>query len=278
MSTPYRDDLDALRTRHAALQEELTAVQRRARELSESRGDEARLRRELDELGRRIAAAANRRSLPLLDNLQIASPCSAPWDDMIGDERVRFCAHCRQDVFNLSAMSKDAAETLLRERAGAACVRFFRRADGTLLTSDCSVGVRRKRRRRVAAAAVMAATGSGLLSAAAALAFPRQPSPQATTGVLTAVTGGPAPMALMGDPVVEAPTQTPAVIGSSYPTRPLAPPRASYWPTPDRAGASVLVGTPGPQAALRPEPTSGDMVMGKRAAPTSTPPATPKRK
>ena len=30
-------------------------------------------------------------SLNLLDRVRIASPCSASWSDMAGDDRVRFC-------------------------------------------------------------------------------------------------------------------------------------------------------------------------------------------
>jgi hypothetical protein len=43
------------------------------------------------------------------------------------------------------------------------CVRFYRRFDGTILTSDCPEGAKRKRRRRVAAVAG-AAAGAGMLA------------------------------------------------------------------------------------------------------------------
>jgi len=74
-----------------------------------------------------------------LDDVRIASPCSAKWDDMIGDDRVRFCGQCTKNVYNLSAMHRDEAEALLR--AGQAreadygegmCVRIYRRADGNV--------------------------------------------------------------------------------------------------------------------------------------------------
>jgi hypothetical protein len=85
---------------------------------------------------------------------------------MIGDERVRFCAHCAKNVYNLSALPRHEAEALLLEKEGKLCVRLYKRADGTVLTSDCPVGVRRRRRRRIAALAV----GGGLAAAAAASA------------------------------------------------------------------------------------------------------------
>jgi hypothetical protein len=85
--------------------------------------------------------------LPLLDSVRIAAPCSARWEEMTGDERVRHCAQCDLDVHNLSAMTLDEAEGVLQGLAkGRVCARFFRRADGTILTQDCPVGVARVRR------------------------------------------------------------------------------------------------------------------------------------
>ena len=73
-----------------------------------------------------------------LHRLQIASPCTASWEQMAGDERVRHCGGCDKNVFNLSAMPEaEAASLLAEQRAGGVCVRFYRRADGTVMTSDC---------------------------------------------------------------------------------------------------------------------------------------------
>jgi len=90
--------------------------------------------------------AAAHRALPLLDNVQVATPCEASWDSMRGNGRVRFCTRCSKKVFNLSAMSRADAEVLLRQHVGAGlCVRFYRRLDGTVMTTDCPVGVRARR-------------------------------------------------------------------------------------------------------------------------------------
>jgi hypothetical protein len=106
-----------------------------------------------------------------LDRVEIASPCSASWDEMRGDERVRFCRQCKLSVFNISDMDGDEAEAFIGERtAGRAssatraskdaqartCVRLFRREDGTVITKDCPVGVRALRQRLVRAVAAMA--------------------------------------------------------------------------------------------------------------------------
>ncbi len=75
-----------------------------------------------------------------LDNLKIASPCSANWSAMQGDERKRHCGECKLNVYNLSGMTRYDAENLLRLSEGRLCVRYVQRADGTILTQDCPVG------------------------------------------------------------------------------------------------------------------------------------------
>jgi len=77
-----------------------------------------------------------------LDLISVASPCSVPWDSMKGDDRTRFCEQCSQHVYNLSELTKDQAETLVNEAEGRTCVRYFRRFDGTVMTTDCPVGWR----------------------------------------------------------------------------------------------------------------------------------------
>ena len=85
--------------------------------------------------------------LPVLQQISIASPCPASWDDMEGDERVRFCGECKLNVYDLSAMTAGEAARLLLNTDGRLCARFYRRRDGTILTRDCPVGLRAVRRR-----------------------------------------------------------------------------------------------------------------------------------
>ncbi len=88
---------------------------------------------------------------------------------MTGDERQRLCASCDKTVYDVSAMTRAEAESLLRTKGTDACLRIFRRFDGTVLTADCPVGVAKKKRarRRGAIAGVLAATAA----AAAGYAF-----------------------------------------------------------------------------------------------------------
>ena len=75
-----------------------------------------------------------------LDGIKVASPCSADWDGMIGNNRQRHCGDCSLDVYNLSGMTKQEAENLIMNSEGRLCARFFKRADGTIITKDCPVG------------------------------------------------------------------------------------------------------------------------------------------
>ncbi len=102
-----------------------------------------------------------------LDQIEIAAPCKADWNSMSGNEQVRFCGLCKLNVYNLSAMTRADAETLVQQKEGRLCIRFFRRADGRLLTQDCPVGLaarirQRARRIRIAAYSLIAALAAGI--------------------------------------------------------------------------------------------------------------------
>jgi hypothetical protein len=84
-----------------------------------------------------------------LDTVRIASPCSASWDAMTGDDRVRHCDDCNLSVYNISEMTREAAEALVSGAEGRLCIRMYQRFDGTIITQDCPVGARRIRARMV---------------------------------------------------------------------------------------------------------------------------------
>jgi len=85
-------------------------------------------------------------ALPILANARIASPCSADWNDMAGDERVRFCGSCEKNVYNLTDLPTEDAEAIILEHEGNLCVRLYQRADGTLISEDCPRGLAAARR------------------------------------------------------------------------------------------------------------------------------------
>lgn len=82
----------------------------------------------------------------LLDRTYVATPCTADWERMEGDEKKRFCGQCSLHVYNVSAMSRGEAEALIARTEGRLCMRLYRRADGTAITRDCPVGLRAVRR------------------------------------------------------------------------------------------------------------------------------------
>ena len=93
-----------------------------------------------------------------LSRMRIASPCSVGWENMSGDERVRFCKECNLHVYNISEMKSSEVQALIADTEGRICARLYRRTDGTVLTKDCPVGLRAIRRRasRIAGAALTA--------------------------------------------------------------------------------------------------------------------------
>jgi hypothetical protein len=101
-----------------------------------------------------------------LDNVRIATPCNADWDQMIGNERTRFCGQCSLNVYNLSGMTRSEAESLIGNSEGRLCIRYYRRKDGSILTQDCPVGLAAIRRRM---SAVARAVSSAVLSFLAGL-------------------------------------------------------------------------------------------------------------
>lgn len=82
-----------------------------------------------------------------LSYVRIAAPCRADWKRMPGNERVRFCDQCSMNVYNLSNMTKKDAEALVLNTEGRLCVRYYHRADGSILTANCPVGLRALKRR-----------------------------------------------------------------------------------------------------------------------------------
>src|SRR5215210_58979 len=88
-------------------------------------------------------------SLSVLNDLHIASPCPASWHAMRGDDRVRFCDSCSKSVYNLSDLTAAEASDLILESERGICLRLYLRADPTVLTADCPVGIRRAVRGRL---------------------------------------------------------------------------------------------------------------------------------
>lgn len=83
---------------------------------------------------------------------------------MIGDARARFCGSCDRHVYNIVGLSRSEIESLVENTEGRLCVRMYQRADDTVLTQDCPVGLRALRKRAATFAGAALSTLLGLVS------------------------------------------------------------------------------------------------------------------
>lgn len=170
----YRDDREALEGHRTELEAKLRELRAKIASNASLEAELLDTVKDLEATYARINASKPRarRELPLLQRVYIASPCSVPWESMTGDERERMCASCNKTVYDVSQMTTSEAETLLRSKGTDACLRIFRRFDGTVLTADCPVGESKKKRarRRGGIAGVLA----GAAAAGAAFAMTRE--------------------------------------------------------------------------------------------------------
>jgi hypothetical protein len=111
----------------------------------------------------------------------------------VDGDRVHFCAGCKKNVYNLSAMTQAEAEGLLRKHEGHLCVRYYQRSDGTVLTQNCPVG-RAALRMKMIARSKQAALAAVAMATIVALGEYRMASQQnVVMGAPMAVTPSPKP-------------------------------------------------------------------------------------
>jgi len=123
----------------------------------------------------------------MLDDVRVAAPCPASWDDMVGTEQVRHCGQCSKNVYNFSEMTRPEIADLLMNSEGRVCGRLYRRKDGTMLTADCPVGLAEKAYKMARRSLLAGITFVGFLVAAVIGLF--SPSKcQAIKGVTNVIT------------------------------------------------------------------------------------------
>jgi len=166
-----------------------------------------------------------------LDVIQVPKPCPADWNGMRGNDRVRFCKLCNLNVYNLSAMSREQAEDLVNASEGRMCVSFYRRADGTVITSDCGGGLRLATRRAWTFASAAVATIACVLLSPIGLGSSSRTTTQSPLDVkppapdVTRVLGDmPAPRALRGEMVLGAPAPLLGKVAVQNPAPPATQP------------------------------------------------------
>jgi len=62
----------------------------------------------------------------LIDSIEVKNACSENWNEMTGNEKVRFCGHCSHSVNNISELTRKQAMRLVRESNGRICVRYVK--------------------------------------------------------------------------------------------------------------------------------------------------------
>lgn len=68
----------------------------------------------------------------ILESIEVKSPCSESWNEMEGNDKVRFCSHCSKDVNNISRMTRKEARRLVANSGGNLCIRYENRPDGSI--------------------------------------------------------------------------------------------------------------------------------------------------
>jgi hypothetical protein len=107
----------------------------------------------------------------LSNQLKIENPCAANWDQMIGNDWVRFCEHCHLTVNDLTPLTPKRVRRLIADSKGHLCVRYQRGPNGSLLLKPVAQQLHQIRRRvsRIATGAFTAtltfATGVSQLQA-----------------------------------------------------------------------------------------------------------------
>jgi hypothetical protein len=247
----YRNVSESLRAYRDRVAADLAEAKGAADEAAKRAQRVGILEKELAETEGLLAKLGEKpRTLPLLDNVAIAAPCQASWDEMVGDDRVRFCGQCEKNVYNLSALPRDEAEALLAAREGNVCVRLYRRADGTVLTTDCPVGVKRRRRRRLIAGVV----GGGLMAAATTAAAGSVTMMGAPVQPVTGPTMG-EPFVMGSAVVVDPPPPATDTTASPSPTNVSPPPTHADPPRSTTPVMGRVRPTMGAPALSRPGPT-----------------------
>ena len=180
-----------------------------------------------------------------LEDVRVANPCHADWNMMDGNERVKFCGSCRKNVYNLSALTRLQAEDLIAEHEGEICVRYYQRADGTIMTQDCPVGLAMVRRAALAPLKYLTA-GTAFLLAYGACIFGYRASLNGTSDAmplsdtrtfkfltkLASPTPTPVPppeMVTMGAPPVMMHTPTPRAVPTPAYTRMMGKPMIPHF-------------------------------------------------
>src|ERR1051326_6657281 len=118
----------------------------------------------------------------LIQQLRIASPCSVEWDSMIGNDRVRFCEHCRLSVHHVDSLNKKQLRRLIARSHGRLCVNYTR----ANVPPEVAFPILHKIGRRTSALAAGAFSASLSIATATAATQPNLRRPSFANAVVSA--------------------------------------------------------------------------------------------
>lgn len=72
----------------------------------------------------------------VLDQVSIQQQCPMSWDNMVGDDRVRFCGECQRQVWNFFEMTDLEIAEVMRANPERLCAQITKTREGTLVTKD----------------------------------------------------------------------------------------------------------------------------------------------
>src|SRR4051794_38589712 len=97
-------------------------------------------------------------------DLRVSSPCPMSWNDLAGNDRIRYCGKCKLNVYNLADMKSEEVEAIVRKTEGRLCGRLYLRGDRTASLRACPSSAKRVLlRRTVTAASVLVLAVFGIL-------------------------------------------------------------------------------------------------------------------
>ncbi|MBV9240451.1 MAG: ankyrin repeat domain-containing protein [Acidobacteria bacterium] len=120
-----------------------------------------------------------------VDSVKVGAPCSERWEEMAGNDRVRFCSHCAKSVNNLSTMTRKEAAKFARASDGKICIRYI--VDPATRRPVFAEQLLQITRRTPAVAA--GALAASLAVSSAAYAQDATPRPQPTPATVEQTTG-----------------------------------------------------------------------------------------
>lgn len=106
--------------------------------------------------------------------LEIKTPCAANWDQMHGNDRVRFCEHCQLTVNDLTSLTPKRIRRLIAKSQARLCVRYYSGSNGKPLIAQVPTKLHQinKRVSRVAAGIFTATLSMGSATGQASTTSP----------------------------------------------------------------------------------------------------------